>query len=162
MKTLHRLAKLFALLAGVLLTGITLLTCASLVGRNFLDLALAGDFELTGLATGAAIALFMPYCQAKRGNINVVFFTAQLSVINQTRLDRVGTLLLTLLFALLTWRTALGGLNSYNTHTESQILGFPVWTVYAVMVPAFVLTALIGLGQTLFGLAAGDADEAQA
>jgi TRAP-type C4-dicarboxylate transport system permease small subunit len=104
----------------------------------------------------------MPYCQAKRGNINVVFFTAQLSVINQTRLDRVGTLLLTLLFALLAWRTALGGLNSYNTHTESQILGFPVWTVYAVMVPAFVLTALIGLGQTLFGLAAGDADEAQA
>jgi TRAP-type C4-dicarboxylate transport system permease small subunit len=162
LKTLHRLAKLFAILAGLLLTGITLLTCASLLGRDFLDLSLAGDFELTGLATGAAIALFMPYCQAKRGNISVVFFTTQLSPTTQSRLDRVGTLLLTLLFALLAWRTALGGLNSYSTHIESQILGFPLWTVYAVMVPAFVLTALMGLGQTLFGLAAGDPDEAPA
>jgi TRAP-type C4-dicarboxylate transport system permease small subunit len=63
---------------------------------------------------------------------------------------------LALLFALLAWRTSLGGLNSFNTHSESQILGFPEWTVYAAMVPPFVLTALIGLGQMLFGLHAGD------
>jgi hypothetical protein len=69
LKLLYSLAKLFAILAGLLLTLITLMTCTSLIGRNFLDLSLAGDFELTGVATGAAIALFMPYCQAKRGNI---------------------------------------------------------------------------------------------
>ena len=158
MKILHRLAKLFAILAGLLMTLITLMTCASLIGRNFLEMSLTGDFELTGVATGAAIALFMPYCQAKRGNIMVDFFTARLSPAKQGLLDRFGTLLLALLFALLAWRTALGGLNSYSTNTESQILGFPLWTVYAVMVPAFVLTALIGFGQTLFGLEAGDTD----
>jgi hypothetical protein len=57
------------------------------------------------------------------------------------RLDRFGALLLGLIFGLLAWRTVLGGLNSYNTHSETQILGFPEWTVYAAMVPPFVLTA---------------------
>lgn len=152
MKILHRLAKLLAVLAGGLLVCIMLMTCASLVGRNFLSLSLSGDFELTGLAVGATIALFMPYSQATRSHISVNFFTVQLSAAKQDMLDRFGTLLLALLFALLAWRTALGGLNSHDTHTESQILGLPLWLVYAVMVPAFALTALIGLGQTLFGL----------
>jgi len=149
---------LFAILAGLLLTFITLMTCWSVIGRNLLDTSLIGDFELTGLATGAAIALFMPYCQAKRGNIIVDFFTTQLSEKNQAGLDRLGALLMALLFALLAWRTTLGGLNSFETHSESQILGFPEWTVYAAMVPPFALTALIGLGQMLFGLDAGDTD----
>ena len=162
LKFLHDLAKLFAILAGLVLTFITLMTCASLIGRNLLDTTLVGDFELTGVATGAAIALFMPYCQAKRGNIIVDFFTSKLCVQDQARLDRFGALLLALLFALLAWRTLLGGINSYNTHSETQILGFPEWTVYAAMVPPFVLTALIGLGQTLFGLDAGDTDAADA
>ena len=160
MKTLHTLAKFFAILAGLLLTFITLMTCWSVIGRNLLDTSLIGDFELTGVATGAAIALFMPYCQAKRGNIIVDFFTTKLSMKAQAGLDRFGALLMALLFALLAWRTTLGGLNSFNTHSESQILGFPEWTVYTAMVPAFVLTALIGLGQMLLGLDAGDTDPA--
>ncbi len=162
MKTLRTLAKLFAILAGLLLTFITLMTCWSVIGRNVLDTSLVGDFELTGMATGAAIALFMPYCQTERANIIVDFFTTQLSIKKQAGLDRFGALLLALLFALLAWRTTLGGLNSFNTNSETQILGFPEWTVYAAMVPPFVLTALIGLGQMLFGLDAGDTDTAVA
>ncbi|MDO9277924.1 MAG: TRAP transporter small permease [Polaromonas sp.] len=158
MKTFHTLAKLFAILAGLLLTFITLMTCWSVIGRNLFDTSLIGDFELTGVTTGAAIALFMPYCQAKRGNIIVDFFTAKLSDKNQVGLDRFGALLLALVFALLAWRTTLGGLNSLNTNSETQILGFPEWTVFAAMVPPFVLTALIGLGQMLFGMDAGDTD----
>ncbi len=152
MKILQNLAKLCAILAGLLLTGITLMTCISLVGRNTTGATLVGDFELTGIATGAAIALFMPYCQIQRGNIIVDFFTTRLSHETNARLDRFGALLLALVFAFLAWRTALGGLNSYGTHSETQILGFPEWTVYAAMVPAFVLTSAIGLYQSIFGL----------
>ena len=146
-----------AILAGLLLTFITLMTCASLLGRNLFETALVGDFELTGLATGAAIALFMPYCQASGGNIIVDFFTARLGAPAQSRLDRFGALLVALVFGLLAWRTVLGGLNSFYTHSETQILGFPEWTVYAAMVPPFGLTALIALGQMLWGQHAGSA-----
>jgi TRAP-type C4-dicarboxylate transport system permease small subunit len=152
LRVLNLLAEVFAILAGLLLTTITLMTCVSLIGRNFFETTLAGDFELTGVAAGAAIALFMPYCQATRANIIVDFFTATLKGSQQARLDRLGALMVALMFALLTWRTVLGGLNSYNTHSETQILGFPEWTVYATMVPAFVLTSLIGLAQSLWAV----------
>ncbi|MBG9387225.1 TRAP transporter small permease [Caenimonas aquaedulcis] len=158
MKTLEILARLCAVLAGVLLTVITLMTCVSLIGRNTIGTTLVGDFELTGVATGAAIALFMPWCQCRRGNIIVDFFTARASGRTNALLDRFGAFLLALCFALLAWRTTLGGLNSFNSHSETQILGFPEWTVYAAMVPAFVLTSVIALYQTAFGFA--DAPEA--
>lgn len=155
MKILQNLAKLCAILAGVLLTAITFMTCISLIGRNTTGATLVGDFELTGVAAGAAIALFMPFCQIQRGNIIVDFFTSRLSPDINSKLDRFGALLLAILFALLAWRTTLGGLNSWSTHSETQILGFPEWTVYVTMVPPFVLTAAIGIYQSLFGFGEG-------
>ncbi len=146
------LARLCALLAGSLLTLITLMTCASIVGRNFLQATLAGDFELTGAATGLAIALFMPWCQLRRGNLLVEFFTARASRRTQARLDQVGALLLAAMLLLLAWRTGLGGLNAWNNHSSSMLLGFPDWVVYWGMVLPLLLTALIALWQ-----AAGDA-----
>ena len=156
MKFLANLAKLCAIMAGLLLTVITLMTCASLIGRNTLGVTITGDFELTGVAAGAAIALFMPFCQVKRGNIIVDFFSAKFSNKTNAGLDRFGALLLALVFGLLAWRTSLGGLNSWRTNSETQIIGFPEWVAYASMVPPFVLCVAIGLHQTLFGFNASD------
>ena len=156
MKTIASLAKLCAILAGLLLTVITLMTCASLIGRNTMGITITGDFELTGVAAGAAIALFMPFCQLQRGNIIVDFFSAKFSDKTNANLDRLGALLLALVFALLAWRTSLGGLNSWRTNSETQIIGFPEWVAYASMVPPFVLTMVIALYQALYGLAASD------
>ena len=160
MGVLEKLAKLCAILAGVLLTGITLMTCGSLIGRNTVGVSIVGAFELTGVAAGAAIALFMPLCQLRRGNIIVDFFTAKLRPSTNDKLDRLGAVLLAAIFALLAWRTSLGGWNSYSTNSETQIMGFPEWITYASMVPAFVLAGLIALSQAVLGF--GDADEAEA
>lgn len=151
MRILEPLAKLCAILAGVLLTGITLMTCASLIGRNTSGTTLVGDFELTGVAAGAAIALFMPWCQLRRGNIIVDFFTSRASDRANERLDRFGALLLAAAMALLAWRTVLGGLNAWDTRSGTMMLGFPEWVVYAAMVPPLVLTAVIGLTQAILG-----------
>lgn len=151
MQVLEPLAKLCAILAGVLLTGITLLTCGNLIMRNTTGDSMAGAFELTAMASGAAIALFMPLCQVRQGNIIVDFFTEKLSEKANANLDKLGSFILASVFILLAWRTALGGLNVYDSHSETQIMGFPEWVVYAAMVPPFILTALIGLYQTIFG-----------
>jgi TRAP-type C4-dicarboxylate transport system permease small subunit len=152
MRWMILLARLFAILAGVLLTFITLMTCASIVGRELLGSAITGDFELSGAATGAAIAMFMPWCQAKGGNIIVDFFTAKCSDGANRVMDRLGALLLSMCFALLAWRSGVGGFSAYNSHSGTMILGFPEWVVYAFMVPAFVLTSLIGLSQVITGV----------
>jgi TRAP-type C4-dicarboxylate transport system, small permease component len=151
LRVLEHLAKFCAILAGIILTGITLMTCASLIGRNTTGATLVGDFELTGVAAGAAIALFLPWCQARRGNIIVDFFTARASARTNLWLDRMGALLLGLSVGLLAWRTVIGGLSSWNAHSTTMMLGFPEWLVYAFMVPPLVLTAVIGLWQALFG-----------
>jgi TRAP-type C4-dicarboxylate transport system permease small subunit len=151
LRVLEQLAKFCAILAGIILTGITLMTCASLIGRNTTGTTLVGDFELTGVAAGAAIALFLPWCQVRRGNIIVDFFTARASERTNARLDRTGALLLGLSMALLAWRAAVGGLSSWNSHSTTMMLGFPEWIVYAAMVPPMILTAVIGIWQAGFG-----------
>jgi TRAP-type C4-dicarboxylate transport system permease small subunit len=150
---LDTLARLCAVLAGVLLTAITLMTCASLVGRNTTGWTVVGDFELTGAAAGAAIALFMPWCQLQRGHVMVDFFTARASRAVQQRLDRFGALLLAAMTGLMAWRSALGGLNAWRSNAGSMIVGFPEWVVYAAMVPPLALTAAIALRQAVRGFA---------
>ncbi len=152
MRILESLAKFCAILAGLLLTAITLMTCASLIGRNTIGVTLVGDFELTGVAAGAAIALFLPWCQLRRGNIMVDFFTAKASEKTNAGLDRLGALLLGLSMAVLAWRTSVGGLNAFNTQSGTMMLGFPEWIVYGAIVPPLALTAVIGLWQGCYGL----------
>jgi TRAP-type C4-dicarboxylate transport system permease small subunit len=151
LKTLDLLAKACAIAAGVLLTLITLMTCVSVIGRNTTGWTIVGDFELTGATAGAAIALFLPWCQLRRGNIIVDFFTARASQRTRSRLDRIGALLLALAMALMSWRATIGGLNAWQSQSGSMMLGFPEWIVYSCIVPAFVLTALIALVQGLRG-----------
>lgn len=151
---LERLARLCALLAALLLVLIIAVTSGSIIGRETVGLTLTGDFELVGLATGAVVGLFMPLAQLRRSNIVVDFFTAKMPPRVNAFLDRLGALLLALTFALLAWRAALGGLNSYQTHSSSMLLGVPEWWAYAPMVPGFALTAVIGFMQAIFGFAA--------
>ena len=151
MKLLERLAKLCAVAAGVLMTGITLLTCVSLIGRNTTGWTIVGDFELSGSAAGAAVALFMPWCQVRRGHIIVDFFTTGASARTQDALDRFGAFLLGGVMALMAWRSAMGGLSAWKSNAGSMMLGFPEWIVYACIVPPLALCALIAWAQALQG-----------
>jgi TRAP-type C4-dicarboxylate transport system permease small subunit len=145
MKLLEWLAKASAIAAGVLLTMITLMTCVSLIGRNTTGWTIVGDFELTGFAAGAAIALFLPWCQWTRGNIIVDFFTARLSARAQARLDAAGALLLALVMALVAWRAGAGALSVWQSGERAMISRVPQWIGYAAIVPSLALTALVGL-----------------
>lgn len=151
MRILEKLAQASAIAAGLLMTIITIMTCVSLIGRNTTGTTLAGDFELTGVAAGAAIALFMPWCQLRQGNIIVDFFTAKASERTNALLDRLGAFLLAVAFGLIAWRTSLGAINAYDSHSSTMMLGFPEWYVYTAMVPPFILTTVIGLYQSLSG-----------
>lgn len=148
---LERLARLSALLAGALIAFMVLLTCVSILGRETIGRTITGDFELVGLATGAAVGLFMPLCQLHRGNIVVDFFTAKAPRRVNRALDRLGAFLLAACCALLAWRAALGGISSFRSNTSTTLLGVPEWYAYAPMVPGFALTAVIGFRQAIFG-----------
>lgn len=151
MRLLTSLANLCAVLAGALITLITLITCGNLILRNTTGDSMAGAFEITAMSTGAAIALFMPLSQVRQGHIIVDFFTNSLSDAINSKLDQLGAFVLACVFALLAWRTSLGGLSAYNSGSQTMLMSLPEWIVYAAMVPPFALTAVIGLRQALFG-----------
>jgi TRAP-type C4-dicarboxylate transport system permease small subunit len=153
LRVLEPLAKFCAITAGLLLTFITMMTVVSVIGRDFFGKAITGDFELSAAACGAAVALFMPWCQCKRGNIIVDFFTSKASAQTQRVLDRIGAFILGCIMLLLAWRATLGGLSAFNAQSGSMILGFPEWIVYVFMVPPLALTGVIAWTQAFFGFA---------
>ncbi len=160
LKLLETLAKLCAVLAGLLLVVITLMTCVSLLGRNTVGWTIVGDIELVAAAAGAAVALFLPWCQIMRSHIIVDFFTAKAQASTNASLDRLGALLTAVMMGLFTWRSGLGGLNAFKSNSGSMMLGFPEWVVYALMVPGLGLAAVIALVQAVRGF--GDAPETTA
>lgn len=148
MAFLEKLAKFFAIFAGAVMVIITILTCYSVIGRQF-GSPIQGDFELVQLAMAFAVAAFLPYCQLKRGNIIVDFFTIKASQGTRDSLDRLGCLAVALMMGLFAWRTLLGGMNEQSTGSVSMLMQLPTYPAYYAMVPAFALTALIALLQAV-------------
>jgi TRAP-type C4-dicarboxylate transport system permease small subunit len=159
MKVLESLARSCAIIAGVLLVAITLMTVYSVIGRDFFGKALTGDFEITAVITGAAIALFLPYCQLRRGNIIVDFFTAKARETTRNKLDRLGAFLLAVMMGLCAWRATLGGLSAFKSNSGTMMLGFPEWIVYCFIVPGLTLTSIIALTQAIRGFTAVEGEE---
>jgi TRAP-type C4-dicarboxylate transport system permease small subunit len=153
-RALDVLARAFAFAGGVVLVAMTGMSVVSIAGRTVLSRPLAGDFELVQVGCAVAVAAFLPYCQLRRGNIIVDFFTVRAGPRVQAALDALGALLLVAVMALLAWRTAAGMLTVKAAGEITMIVGFPVWLGYAAIVPSLALTALVGLATALEALKA--------
>ena len=144
MRALVTSCRLLALAGGAILSALALMSVASIVGR-MIGRPLQGDFELVQFGCAVAIAFFLPYCQLGRGNIIVDFFTARSSPRARGVHDALGAVLLALVMALVAWRTGAGAVAMKASGETSMIMGVPLWIAYALMTPAFALTALTGL-----------------
>jgi TRAP-type C4-dicarboxylate transport system permease small subunit len=143
-RTLEFLCKAFALAGGAILAALTLMSVISIGGR-IAGRPIQGDFELVQFGCAITIACFLPYCQFKRANIIVDFFTVRSSARAQRTLDAGGSLLLAAAMGLLAWRTGAGTLAMKAGGETSMIMGVPLWYAYAAMTPGFGLAALAGL-----------------
>jgi TRAP-type C4-dicarboxylate transport system permease small subunit len=148
------LAQTFAFLGGAVLVAMTLMSVASIIGRVTLGSPVQGDFELVQVGCAVSLAAFLPWCQLRRANIIVDFFTTGLPQRAQSALDAVGALLVTVVMVVVCWRTAAGMQSVKAAGETTMIIGLPIWYGYAAMVPSFALTALAGAYGALESLAA--------
>lgn len=144
-RALRLAAEAFALAGAAVLTAIALMCVWSIVGRWLFASPVQGDFELVQLGTAVCVAAFLPYCQLRRGNIIVDFFTNRASPRARGLMDALGALLLAAVLAVVAWRTGAGALSVKAAGETSMIRGLPVWLSYALMVPSFALGAIVAL-----------------
>jgi len=139
-RVLYAIAKWVAVLGGVTLCAMAVLTTASVTGRSVFLQPIAGDFELVAIGTGLAVFAFLPWCQITRGNVLVDFFMSAASPRLQIFADIVGGVVYLAIATLLTWRMIFGGLDMYNYNELSMTINFPRWTTFP---PSILLMALL-------------------
>ena len=141
----ERAALFFALLGGIMLMLIALMTVASVIGRAAFGKPVPGDIELTQYAIAVAISAFLPYCLFSGGNLIVDFFTAKAKQRTKRLLDAIGALTLAFAMGLFAWRTTVGMLSVKEAGETSMVISVPLWWTYAGMAPCFALATLAAL-----------------
>ena len=141
----ERAALFFAMLGGVLLMLIALMTVGSVIGRAGFGKPVPGDIEITQYAIAVAISAFLPYCLFSGGNLIVDFFTAKAKQRTRRMLDAIGALTLAFAMGLFAWRTTVGMFSVKEAGETSMVISVPLWWTYAGMAPCFALATLAAL-----------------
>jgi TRAP-type C4-dicarboxylate transport system permease small subunit len=139
------LSRAWAVLGGVLLLAIMLMTVASVAMRATLGFPILGDFELVELGTAIAVFAFLPYCHQAGGNVVVDVFTNRAPERIKSGLAALGSLVLLAIALILVWRMAEGGHDFYRYHEVTTNLGIPRWWAFPPILISLALLALVTL-----------------
>ncbi len=163
-----RIARTMAVLGGLVLTFLVLLTCVSVAGRgmgtfahwNLLEnlapgLATAiagtgvgpiqGDFELVEAGIAFSVFAFLPLCQLYSGHAAVDVFTSRLPRRANLVLAVLWEVILSGLILLVTWRLLFGLVDKFANGETTFILQFPVWWAYAASFAAACSAAAVAV-----------------
>lgn len=143
-QVLFKTSKVTAIMGGLVFVALVVMSIISIVGRKLYSAPVPGDVEILQMAAAFASASFFSYCHLNGGDVKVDFFTANASLATQHRLDAMGSLLVGVFGALITWRAGAGAVAIWQAGETSMILGWPVWLAQALMLPGFLLLALAG------------------
>lgn len=173
-RIIEALARLMAILGGLVLTGLVLMTCLSVLGRflsdvlhawpfdgtAFSDWALGlgigpinGDFELIEAGMAFCIFAFLPITQLTGGHASVDILTTRFGV----TANRVLAVLWSLLFAgvmiLIAWQLWQGTEAKLRYGETTYLIQFPIWWPYSAALAGAAVTALVGIYVALVRLA---------
>ena len=130
-----------AIFGGAVLTAAALFIAAAVIAAG-LGRPILGANEVVQLATGVAVASFMPWCQLRNGHIAVIVFTERAPALIRRLLDLTAALLTAVVASVVTWRLLIGGLESHARGRVSMFLEIPQWWGFAAVSLPTVLWAV--------------------
>lgn len=137
-----RIIEAWALLGGIVLLGVALMTTWSAFTGWAFGKPLPGDFELTEVLVAIAVFSMLPYCQQTDANVTADIFTAGAGPRAVAGFRLFSALLALGVALVLLWRTW-AGMQDYRQFIETTaILKIPIWWAY---VPAIASLALLCL-----------------
>jgi TRAP-type C4-dicarboxylate transport system permease small subunit len=154
---LEQVTGVCAVLGGLLTFAVALLVTVSVLMRWLLGAPIDGDFEYVKMATAIAIFSYLPYTQARRGNIMVDTFTLWLPQPVVRAIDASWDLVFAAIMAYLTYclmHGTLGAIRSGETTMQRQLLIWPSIALCAALAGLVAVTAF-GTAVRLFTGASG-------
>ncbi|WP_319533101.1 TRAP transporter small permease [uncultured Cohaesibacter sp.] len=168
LKVVERIARSMAVLGGIVLVALILLTCLSVLGRGLntighsamfesvapalatmlLDTGVGpvtGDFELVEAGIAFAIFAFLPVCQIYSSHATVDVFTTMLSPKANKWIIAFWEIVFFVVMILITWRLFVGMQNKISYGETTFLLQFPVWWAYAASFGAAVVASFVSL-----------------
>lgn len=175
-RVVDRLAHFFAILGGLVLSGLILLTCLSIAGRllnsalhsdtiqsfmpRIADAVLAthigpinGDFELVEAGVAFTIFAFLPLCQLQGAHASVDIFIARVPMRIRQILRAIIEVCLCATFVLIAWQLYQGMLSKRNAGETTFLIEFPVWWAYGACLLGAFVNVLVGLYVAVMRLA---------
>jgi TRAP-type C4-dicarboxylate transport system permease small subunit len=143
---LEWLCRALAMVGGLVLVAITILTVLSISGRALIVLGLApvpGDFELVEAGTAFAIFCFLPWCHYCRGHVTVDILRPLLGPRRDALLETFHNVVMLAMAVLIGWRLWYGMLDKMRYNETSYILQYPNWWGYALCLAPAALFAVV-------------------
>lgn len=142
---LRRVIEGWALLGGLLLLAIALMTSYSAGAGWLLGKPLPGDVELVEMLTAISVFMMLPYCQLSGANVTADIFTARAGPRTVAALELLAALVALGFSLLLFWRMY-EGLLDYRKYVETTtILKIPIWVAYPWALASLALLAIAAL-----------------
>ncbi|MGR3617741.1 MAG: TRAP transporter small permease [Paracoccaceae bacterium] len=162
-----KLARTMAVMGGVVLSLLILLTCLSILGRSLIGIfhsdwmeqfapalsdwiinlgvgPINGDFELVEAGVAFAVFAFLPLCQITAGHASVDIVTNHFSKNTNRFLRMVTEILFASILVLIAVRLGAGLLSKFGNGETSFLLEFPVWWAYCLSFVAASVAAVVG------------------
>lgn len=155
-----------ALLGGLVLVSLVILTCLSVLGRiantlghsDFVAAAVPfltsplralgpinGDYELIEAGIAFAIFAFLPWCQLNRGHANVEVLTGFFPAVTNHFLAALWEIMFALVIVLITWRLSVGMSDKMRYGETTFLLQMPVWWAFAICTAAAVVASVVAV-----------------
>jgi TRAP-type C4-dicarboxylate transport system permease small subunit len=150
-KLWHTVDKTMAVMKAVgacCLIGMTLLTCADVVGRFFRH-PIFGSVEIVGFMATLAVAMALPYTHEIKGHIGVEILVRTFSQRTQRIVDICTGLLSLALFGIVTWRIAVYARTMQQSGEVSMNLELPEYMVIYIVAFCFAVFTLIILREII-------------
>lgn len=162
------LARLFALLGGMVLSLLIVVVCMSIAGRSINSVLhsdviqgmmpglasallatgvgpINGDFELVEAGMAFTIFAFLPLCHLNGAHASVDIFTATLPKGINRYLRALTELLFAAVLVLIAWQLFQGMLSKRNSGQTTFLLGYPLWWAYAVSVSGAAMAGIMAI-----------------
>jgi TRAP-type C4-dicarboxylate transport system permease small subunit len=140
MGLLRAIIRIWALLGGLILVGLVVMTGASALSNLAWNRPFSGDYEVVRHFIAIAAFAFLPYCQLTNSNVTVDIFTEGMGTRAKAAMQLLASIAAGMLAALLLWRMWLGMWDYIRYSEYTQVLGIPLWTAYP---PILVSLALL-------------------